>query len=159
MGSNGDTGLDTVPQCLCAHALPKFLDELVTLRNKFPVERALMSKADVSDAFRNVRVDPDQADNFCYTVGDVIVIDLRLIFGWLGSPGFWAVMSAAAEHAHGSTALNSTRLLDEGKEMMAHVKVADRWEEGTPTPIPPDAKIRARTAGERLSTHFSQPCT
>ena len=31
-GLNRDTYLDTVPQFLCAQALPKFLDELVTLR-------------------------------------------------------------------------------------------------------------------------------
>ena len=52
-GLNGNTNPDTVPQCLCAEALPKFLDELVTLRKKFPEKRILMSKADVSDAFRN----------------------------------------------------------------------------------------------------------
>ena len=49
-GLNGDTDPDTVPQCLCAEALPKFLDKLVTLRKKFPEKRILMSKADVSDA-------------------------------------------------------------------------------------------------------------
>ena len=40
------------------------LDELVTLRKTFPVERILMSMADVADAFRIVRVDSDQAHNF-----------------------------------------------------------------------------------------------
>ena len=35
-GLNRDTDPDTVPQCLCALALPKFLAELVTLRKKFP---------------------------------------------------------------------------------------------------------------------------
>ena len=33
-GLNGDTDPDTVPQCLCAHALPTFLDKLVTLRKR-----------------------------------------------------------------------------------------------------------------------------
>ena len=37
-----------------------------------------MSKADVSDAFRNVSVDPDQAHDLNYTVGDLVVIDFRL---------------------------------------------------------------------------------
>ena len=59
MGSTENTDPDTVPQCLCAHALPRFLDELVTLRNSLQVERILMSEANESDAFRNVRVDPD----------------------------------------------------------------------------------------------------
>ena len=74
-GLNGATDPDNVPQCLCAHALPKFFYELVTLRKKFPVERTLMSKADVSDAFRNVRVDPDQAHNFRYDGQDRRVSD------------------------------------------------------------------------------------
>ena len=57
-------------------ALPKFLAELVTLKNKFPAKRILMSKADVSDAFRNVRADSDGAHNFCCIVGELVVIDV-----------------------------------------------------------------------------------
>ena len=74
-----------------------------------------MSKADMPDAFRNVPVDPDQAHNFWYTVGDLVVINFRLTFGWSGSPRFLGVMSAAAEHAHCSTTLDWSQLLDEGK--------------------------------------------
>ena len=36
-----------------------------------------MSKADVSDALRNVRVDPDKVHSICYTVGDLVVTDYR----------------------------------------------------------------------------------
>ena len=86
------------------------------------------------------------------------MIDFRLTFRWSGSPGFWGVISAAAEHAHFNTTLDSTQLLDEGKQMTAHVKVVDRWEEGTPTPIPSDAKVRAHS-GVRFPTQFPQPCT
>ena len=60
-GLNADSDSDSVPQCLCAEALPKFLAELVNLRKKYLIKRILMSKADVSDAFRNVRIDPDEA--------------------------------------------------------------------------------------------------
>lgn len=56
----------------------EFLDELVTRRKRPPVERMLMSKADVSDAFRNVRADPDQGRDFCCTVvGDLVVVNVR----------------------------------------------------------------------------------
>ena len=89
-----------MPQCLCAEALPKFLEELVSQRKKYPTKRILMSKTDASDAFRNVRIDPDEAHNFCYTVEELVAIDFRLTFGWSGSPVFWGVMSAASEHAH-----------------------------------------------------------
>ena len=75
-GLNGETDPDIVPQCLCAHALPKFRDELVALRKKLPVERILISKADVADAFKNVRVAPAQAHNVHSTVGDLVVIDI-----------------------------------------------------------------------------------
>ena len=91
-GLNADTDPDTVPQCLCAEAFPKFLTELVSLRKKCPNKRILMSKADVSDPFRNVRGDPDKAHNFCYTVGELIVILFPLTFVWSVSPGFWGVI-------------------------------------------------------------------
>ena len=68
-----------------------------------------MSKADVSDAFRNVRVDPDQAHNLCYTIGpgrDRISADVR----GSGSPGFWGVMASAAEHSHCHTSVQSAQL-------------------------------------------------
>ena len=73
-----------------------------------------------------VRVHPDEAHNFCYTGGELAVIYFRLTFGRSGSPGFWGVMSAVAAHAHCNTTIDSAQLLDEGKEMMAHVKVVER---------------------------------
>ena len=72
-----------------------------------------MSKADVSDAFRDVGVDPDKAHKFCCTVGDLVMIGFRLTFGWSGSPGSCGVMSTAAEHALCNNTLNMTRRLDE----------------------------------------------
>ena len=89
-----------------------------------------MSKADVGDTFRNVRLDPDKAHSFCYIVGEVVELDFRLVFGCSGSPGFWGVMPATAEHAHCNTTINSFKLLDEGKYRMAQVTVVDRWEAG-----------------------------
>ena len=87
---------------------PQSLTELVNLKKKYANKRILMSKADVSDAFGNVRVYTDKALNVCYIVGEPIVFDFCLTFGWSGSQGFWGVMSAAAEHAHCNT--RSTRL-------------------------------------------------
>ena len=46
------TDSDSVPQCVCAEALPKFFAELVSLGKKYPTKRILVSKADVSGAFR-----------------------------------------------------------------------------------------------------------
>ena len=75
-----------------------------------------MSKANVSDAFRNVRVNPNEGHNFCYTVREFVVIDFRLKFGWSGSPEFWGVMPAAAKHAHCNT-IKTVQLLNEGVDL------------------------------------------
>ena len=47
----------------------------------------------VTDAFRNVRVTPQQAHNFCYKVDDVLVSDFRLRFEGAASPGYWSLMA------------------------------------------------------------------
>lgn len=113
-----------------------------------------MATTDVNDAYRNVRVDPDQAHNFCYAVDDLIVIDFRLTFGWTGSPGNFGVMtSAAAEYSHCNTNLGNVRLLPEGEKMMEHVKIVDRWEDGDPTPVPSDTKVK-KSKGGKLSSPF-----
>ena len=145
--------MNSVPPSLCAEALPEFLTELVSLRAENPKLRLLMATTDVNDAYRNVRIDPNQAHNFCYTVGDLVVIDFRLTFGWTGSPGNIGVMASAAEHSHRNTDLSNVQLLPEGVKMMEHVEIVDRWEVGDPTPVPPDAKNRASKGG-KLSSPF-----
>ncbi|CAB1107576.1 unnamed protein product [Ectocarpus sp. CCAP 1310/34] len=128
-----------VPRCLCGEALPAFLEALTSLRVRWPDKRILAAKADVTSAFRNVRISPDHAHKFRYVVGDVLVADLRLTFGWAASPGLWGVLASAAEHSHRNTSLANARLLPEGIAMMSHVKKKPPWEKGTPTPIPSSA--------------------
>ena len=55
---------------------------MARLRGKHPNKRILVSKPDVSDAFRNLREDPVQAHSVGYVVRDLMVIDFRLTFGW-----------------------------------------------------------------------------
>ena len=82
-----DTVSEEVPPCLCVEALPTLLIVLTDLRIRFPNLRILLAKADVTDAFRNVRVAPDQAQNVCCMVDDGLVANFRLTFGWASSPG------------------------------------------------------------------------
>lgn len=88
---------------------------------KFLDKRILLSKTDVSDAFRNVRVSSEHASNFCYVLEDVVVADRRLTFGWAGSPGFWGVISSAAAHSHRNTSIYDANISSEGDETMSHV--------------------------------------
>ena len=153
-GLNAETDVNSVLQSLCAEALPEFLTELVSLRAENPKLRLLMATTDVNDAYRNVRIDLNQAHNFCYTVEDLVVINFRLnTFGWTGSPGNFGVIASAAEHSHCNIDLSNVQLLPEGVKMMGHVEIVDRWEVGDPTPVPLDAKIRANKGG-KLSSPF-----
>ena len=72
---------------------------------------------------------------------------------WSGSPGFWGVMSAAAEHAHCHTTLESVQV-ERGSDT-AHGKKLNRWKEVFKTPVPPDAKIRAHGRGGECLTPYS----
>ena len=80
-GLNRDTLTEEVPKCLCGDALSALLKAQTDLRIRFPRLRILLAKADVTDAFRNVRIAPHQAQSFCYVVDDVSVSDLRRTFG------------------------------------------------------------------------------
>ena len=51
-------------------------------------------------AYRQVLVDPVGAPVFGYAMGEYVVVDLRLQFGWRNSPGFWGLMASALEHSH-----------------------------------------------------------
>ena len=64
-------------------------------------------------------------------------------------------MSAVAAHAHCNTTIDSAQLQDEGKERMVHVNVVERWEDGKPTPIPPDAKVRTHSAAGEFDPFFT----
>ena len=150
---NAETDVSSVPPSLYAEALPEVLTELMSLRAANPMLRLLMATTDVNDAYRNVRIDPNQAHNFCYTVVDLVVVDFSRTFGWTGSPGNFGVMASAAEHFHCITDLSNVQLLPEGVNMIEHVEIVDRWEVGDPTPVPPDANIRASKGG-KLSSSF-----
>ena len=63
-GLNRDTVSEEVPPSLCGEALPTLLNVLMDLQTRFPNLRILLTKADVTDAFRNVRVTLDQAHFF-----------------------------------------------------------------------------------------------
>lgn len=80
-------------------------------------------------------------------IGDVLVADFRLTFGWAGSPGFWGVMASAVEHSHRNTNVHNIQLVDEGIEMMSHVKIVEPWEHGPPTRVPRDANVKPHDGG------------
>ena len=122
-GFNLDTLTQDIPRCLCGEALPKLLAEIVRLRIEYPLKRSLVSKADVSDASRNVRIVQGHANKFCYVLDDLILAGLKLTLGWAGSSVFWGLLSSAVEHTHCNTPVRDAHNLREGGNMMSHVTI------------------------------------
>ena len=50
--------------------------------------RILIKKMDANNAFRQVPVEPDRGAAFGYVLGQYLIVDLRLEFGWGGSPAW-----------------------------------------------------------------------
>jgi hypothetical protein len=83
------TDASQVPACDIGQVFSSFIAAACKLRAKYPHGHLVLSKVDVADAFRQLLIHPEFAPFFSYTWGDFLVVDLRLAFGWLGSPGFF----------------------------------------------------------------------
>ena len=46
-------------------------------------------------------------------------------------------------------------MLSKGADLMAHMEVVDRWEDGNPTTVPADAKIRGHPRGGEAEPFFA----
>ena len=122
---NETTDWDQIPECHLAGVMGQIIKRVLGLRNKFGTgKRILIQKMDVKSAFRQVGVDPAGAANFGYVLGGYLFIDLRLQFGWRGSPGWWGVIASAIQQAQRQTTRASATILAAGKEATAHVQVA-----------------------------------
>ena len=78
---------------------------------------------DLKNGFRQVRVDPAGAAAFGYVLGDHLFVDLRLQFGWRGSPGWWWVIASAIQQAQRQTNRASATILEAGVSATAHLRV------------------------------------
>ena len=57
-------------------------------------------------------------------MGGHVVVDLRLQLGWRNSPGFWALMAAALEHAHTHSTNQDAVVSPQGAAAVEHVELA-----------------------------------
>ena len=103
----------------------KFNRWVLGLRVKFGDRaRILIKTLDVKNAFRQAPVDPDGVAVFGYVLGEYRFADLRLQFGWRGSPGWWGVISAAMQLAQRNTTRASASFSQAGDRVVEHVAVA-----------------------------------
>ena len=102
----------------------------------------------VKNALRQIPVDPDGARVFGYVLGEFLFIDLRLQFGWRGSPGWRGVISAAMQHAQRNTTRASALFSPAGDRAVEYVTVAQK----TRRPVvswPAECVVRTRRGGGR----------
>ena len=82
------------------------------------------SKHGCQNTFRKVPVDPDGAAAFGYVLGQYLIVDLRLQFGWRGSSGWRGVISAAIQYAQRITTRASASFSHAGDRAVEHVAIA-----------------------------------
>ena len=83
--------------------------------------RIHIQKMDVMNAFRQIPVDPDGTAAFGYVLGRYLFADLRVQFGWQGSPGWWGVVSAAVQHAQRNRTRAAASLSQAGDRAVEHM--------------------------------------
>ena len=103
--------------------------------------RCNLSQMDVKDAFRQVAVEWDGCTKFGYVLGDFVVVDRRLVFGWRNSPGFYCLLAGAIEHAHGSTSFDDAVVTPQGLTATRHVRVDILAAGETPVQLPPECRV------------------
>ena len=79
---------------------------------------------DVKSAFRQVGVAPDRAAAFACRLEDLVFVDLRLQFGWRGSPGWRGVVVSAIQEAYWSTTWTTAGTSAAATEATSHVGAA-----------------------------------
>lgn len=142
---NRSTYFSEVPECEMASVMRELLVRFLGLRKKYPDTRILIQKMDVCSAFRKIPVDPAGAPAFGYVLEDVLVVDMRLQFGWRGSSGWFGVVASAIEHAHRNTTRESIELTPSGIRTTAHVRIAPK---GVPfTQVPEQCVVQELEGG------------
>ena len=156
---NDDTYFTQAQECGLGHVLHDIISRVLYLRKLHGVElNIFIRRVDVKDAFRQMLVDPAGAPAFGYTMGDVVVVDLRCQFGWRSSPGFWSLFSSALEHAYTHTAFQNASILPEGTAAVQLVKLVPPQDGSPAVPLPHDCQHIIGAAGSPVP-RFSSDIT
>lgn len=78
--------------------MKRVMRRLVQLRAEDP-QGHLVFHRDLKRAFRQILVDPGGAQVFAYVWDELLIVELRLQFGWRGSLGWSGLVAEGIEHA------------------------------------------------------------
>ena len=152
---NADIDFQQAPPVALAHVLRDVIWRILYLRGRFgPNARIVLSKIDVTEAFRQVSVQWVRAPVFGYGFREWIDTDRRLQFGWRSSPGFVCMFSAALEHAHRHTSYEDAVVMEQGRIATQHVAVTPPRATDRPTLLPPVCRVTVGKGGGKRTQFF-----
>ena len=156
-GVNTDTDFDKAPVCDLGDVLFRFIAQTCVRREQVGADVPIyISKMDVKDAFRRVHIEWEKAPIFSYVVGEYIVIDFRLAFGWRSSPGWWGLMAAAILRSHRNTDVNTAVVLPDARVIARDVKVLVPAEGVSATCAPPGVVIVHEPQGKPEGEFYAE---
>ena len=135
--------------------LRNIIGRILYLRRRFgPRARIVLSKIDVTEAFRQVSVQWAGAPVFGYVFRDLVVADRRLQFGWCSSPGVFCLFSAALKHTHRHTSYDDAVVMEQGRTATEHVSVTPPRATDRPVSLPRGCRVPRGRGGKRRSPFF-----
>ncbi|CAM9799176.1 unnamed protein product, partial [Sphacelaria rigidula] len=124
-GVNGDTNFAAAPGVRLGEILPRVLERVCGLRQKFgPNSPILIAKMDVKAAYRQLQVELDKAAMLSYVFRDYICVDFRVPFGWRSSSGWWSIPASAIAWSHNHTCPDSALILPQALTIAKDIKSA-----------------------------------
>ena len=151
---NDDTDFSSAASCELGHVFRDVLLRVLFLRQLHgPTARIALCRVDVKDAYRQVLVDPVGAPVFGYAMGEYVVVELRLRFGWRNSPGFWGLMDSALEHSHTHSTFQYAAVSQQGAAAVEYVRLAPP-RGGSGTSLPRDCRTVSGSGGYAGSRFF-----
>lgn len=154
IGANGDTWFENAPKSETGEVMPNIMRRICALRQAVgPAVPIYTSKLDVKDAFRRLHVEWDKAPTFAYVVGDFVVVDFRLPFGWRNSPGWWALHASAVRYAYCNTNVRNAIVLPDACEIAKDVQVVQPLANSLAKCAPPGVQVTP-LPGDPLDGNF-----
>ena len=157
-GINSFTDLTQVPPTDIGGIFAAVCRRAYGLRLLYPRDHLCFAKADVADAFRQLLVHPAFAPFVSYRWGELLIIELRLVFGWSASPGFfyrWA--KKMVEYVRATRPSDITDDLMDKLELLKQVLVEDPPEPQEIVTLPPDPEALEEFRREGLEAHGDAP--
>ena len=152
---NADTAPDSAPPVELGRVLRDIIWRVLFLRQKFGTGvDIVISKVDMTDAFRQVRVQGAKSSVFGYSCEDLVIIDRCLDFGWTNSPGNYCLLTSALEHAHLQTSAGDATVTAEGWKATQHIDVIEPPVSPPPPSFPPGCRTPPGAGGGKADRFF-----